>query len=385
MNNIRLIAKKEVLHIVRDKLSVTILFLLPAAILFIFGTVLSSEVKEVHIAVFNEQHEPLAELLLTNIDASESFHIVKRLNRREEIVEVFAEKNIKLVIVVPKGFTQSLTEGRAPEIELYSDASDTKLMMASTSIIRRTIESFIETNISIIGPEQILQVAKESTSIGGVASRQEPKVRMLYNPELRKETTSVPGLIMIIFILISSIMLSANIVKEKEQGSNRMMALTPFSTFDIILGKSLPYFAISVFHIISVWIVSHYIFKIDIAGSRVLFFSINLLFAINSMSFGLLIASLLDRQLEVAIACWLFLFIPNVFMSGFLLPLSTMPDLFKLISWLLPGTSFIEAYRNIVFKAVGIKGNLLSLILLSTQTVVILMISRQGLNKMTGE
>lgn len=385
MNNIRLIAKKEVLHIVRDKLSVSILFLLPAAILFIFGTVLSFEVKEIHIAVFNEQHEPLAELLFTNIDASESFHIVKRLNRREEIVEVFAKKNIKLVIVVPNGFTQSLTEGRAPEIELYSDASDTKLMMASTSIIRKTIETFIEKNISIIGAEQILQAAEESISIGGGANRQGPKVRMLYNPELRKETTSVPGLIMIIFILISSIMLSANIVKEKEQGSSRMMALTPFSSFDIILGKSLPYLAITIFHIVSVWIVSHYIFKIDIAGSSVLFFSINLLFAINSMSFGLLIASLLDRQLEVAIACWLFLFIPNVFMSGFLLPLSTMPDLFKWTAWLLPGTSFIEAYRNIVFKAVGIKGNLLPLILLSTQTVVVLMISRQGLKKMTGE
>ena len=365
--NIVAIVRKEALLIWRDKLSVAILFLLPALILLVFGVVLSFEIKELHIAVINERHEPAVERLFAQIEASSSFHIVKRLHHSGEIAAAFGRDDIRMVIVAPGGFTRQLATGQYPDISLFIDASDPKLALAATSIARKMITAFVQEELPEMRPLQ-----------------KQPVVRFLYNPGLRKETASVPGLMMIIFILISAIMLSISFVGEKERGTDKMLAMTPFSTFDIVLGKSLPYLAITIFHIFSVWGVSYFIFHIHIAGNPILFLALNLLFAVNSMAFGLLIASLVDRQLEVAIICWLFLFIPNVFMSGFIFPLMSMPALFRWVAWILPGTSFIEAYRNIVFKGVGLQGNALPFALLLSQLVLLLLASRKGLVKQSG-
>lgn len=365
--NIGAIVRKEVLLIWRDKLSIAVLFVLPALIVFVFGIVLSFEIKEVHIAVFNERHEPAIERLFARIDASDHFRVVKRLNHSGEITAAFAEDDVRMVVVVPGGFTRQVEAGQYPEVHLFTDASDPKLALAATAIARGIISVFVQ-----------------EVSPGTMPRQKQPNVRFLYNPGLRKETASVPGLMMIIFILISAIMLSISFVREKEQGTDKMLALMPFATFDAVLGKSLPYLGITIFHIFSVWGVSYFIFHIHIAGNPLLFLALNLLFAVNSMAFGLLIASLANRQLEVAIICWLFLFIPNVFMSGFIFPLMSMPEFFRGVAWMLPGTSFIEAYKSIVFKGSGLQGNALPFGLLLSQIAIVLLISRERLVKQSG-
>lgn len=357
------VARKEIRHIWRDKLSMLILFVLPGLIVGVFGFVLSFEIKELHVAVLNENHEPLAERLFQKIDASANFSVVKRLNHSDEITSAFAGQDIRMVIVVPDGFDKQLALGNNPEIRLFMDASDSKLALAAGSFARKLIASFAE---EIRGGNKYQQ-----TNVQAV-------VRFLYNPELRKEVMPIPGLMMIIFILISAIMLSVSIVKEKEQGTLRLLTLAPISVRDMVLGKSLPYLIITVFHVFSVWAINYFFFDVRIAGNPLLFLVLNFLFAINSMVFGLLIASQVSRQLEVAILCWLFLFIPNVFLSGFIFPVITMPHFLQLLAWVMPGTSFIEAYRGIVFKGTGLFENALPFLLLLVQTIIVLWVSRKG-------
>ena len=357
------VAAKEVRHIWRDKLSMLILFVLPGLIVGVFGFVLSFEIKELPIAVLNKNHEPLVEQLFQKIDASTNFDIVKRLNHSGEITGTFSEQNIRMAIVVPDGITKQLNQNKNPEIHLFIDASDSKLSMAVGGITRKLISSFIQETVPISEFQQ---------------RNRAPIVRFLYNPELKKEVMPIPGLMMMIFILISAIMLSVSIVKEKEQGTVRLLTLTPISALNMILGKSLPYLVITVFHIFSVWSISYFVFDVHIVGSPLLFLALNLLFAINSMAFGLLIASQVNRQLEVAIICWLFLFIPNVFLSGFIFPIITMPDYLKVLAWFMPGTSFIEAYRGIVFKGTGLQENILPFVLLLVQISLVLGVSRKG-------
>lgn len=362
------VARKEVRHIWRDKLSMLILFVLPGLIVGVFGFVLSFEIKDLNVAVYNEKHEPLAEQLFQKIDASANFQIVKRLNHSGEISSAFAENDATIVIVVPGGFDKQLTLGRNPEIHLFLDASNSELSMAAGSLVRKLISNFVQ--------ETFPESAHQQSTI-------QPVVRFLYNPELKKEVMPIPGLMMIIFILISAIMLSVSIVKEKEQGAVRLLTLTPISVRNVVLGKSLPYLIITIFHIFSVWMINYFFFDVRIAGNPVLFLCINFLFAINSMSFGLLISSRVARQIEVSIICWLFLFIPNVFLSGFIFPIITMPHFLQRLAWLMPGTSFIEAYRGIVFKGTGLQENALSFGLLLTQIVLVLWISRKGFLRQT--
>ncbi len=357
------VSRKEVRHIWRDKLSMLILFVLPGLIVGVFGFVLSFEIKELHVAVFSEKHEPLAEQLFQKIDASANFQVVKRITRSEEIIPAFAENDVRIVIVIPDDFDKQLTLGNNPEVHLFLDASNSKLSLAAGSLVRKLITSFILETF----PESALQ-----------QSNAQPVIQFLYNPELRKEVMPVPGLMMIIFILISAIMLSVSIVKEKEQGTVKLLTLAPISVHNMVLGKSLPYLVITIFHIFSVWAINYFFFGVRIAGNSMLFLALNFLFAINSMAFGLLISSRVKRQIEVSIICWLFLFIPNVFLSGFIFPIITMPHFLQILAWVMPGTSFIEAYRGIVFKGTGLQENALPFVLLLVQIVLALWISRKG-------
>jgi hypothetical protein len=197
--NIVVIVRKEALLIWRDKLSIAVLFFLPALIVLVFGAVLSFEIKELHIAVINERHEPAVERLFAQIEVSSNFHIVKRLHHSGEIAAAFGRDDIRMVIVAPGGFTRQLATGQYPDISLFIDASDPKLALAATSIARKIITAFVQEELPEMRPLQ-----------------KQPVVRFLYNPGLRKETASVPGLMMIIFILISAIMLS---ISQRGRGS----------------------------------------------------------------------------------------------------------------------------------------------------------------------
>jgi ABC-2 type transport system permease protein len=350
-------AQKEIRHIMRDRLSMLVLFLLPGLIAGVFGFVLSFEIRELSVAVFSEKYDPITDQLFRKIDASPGFRVVKQLELETDILPAFAEQDIRMVVVAPAGYTDRLAAGRPPALHLFADATDPRLAVAAGNYLEQLAGDFLQESF----PEGFL-----------LTESQVPQIRYLYNPELRKEVMPVPGLMMIIFILVSSIMLSVSLVKEKEQGTVRLLALTSLSSGSLVLGKAIPYFGIAVFHILSVWTINRFLFGVQIAGNPLLFFLLCLLFASNAMAFGLLIASRVNHQLEVAILCWLFLFIPNVFLSGFIFPLRFMPPLMQIVAWLMPGTSFIEAYRGIVFRGSGLAGNARPFLLLLIQSLLVL-------------
>ncbi len=357
------VAIKEIRHIWRDKLSMLILFALPALIVGLFGFVLSFEIREIHVAVLNEDRDAPAATLIQKIHASESFQVVKQLSHSEEITAAFAENDIRMVIVIPKEFSASLKSKNTPAVHLFIDASDP---MAA---------AVMETSMSHLTGDFLLRT--HPAVPGGVHSIS-PVIHFLYNPSLKKEVMPIPGLILMIFILISSIMLSISINREEEQGTGQWLVLTPLRTGSLLLGKSIPYFFIAVVHIASVWMVSRYLFEVRVNGNPLLFFSLCLLFALNAMTFGLMISAWVSRQLEALVLCWLFLFIPNVFLSGFIFPVLTMPPFLQGIAGLMPGTSFMEAYRGIVFRGSGLYENSGSFMLLILQGCVVLWIAGKG-------
>jgi ABC-2 type transport system permease protein len=357
------VAIKEIRHIWRDKLSMLILFALPALIVGLFGFVLSFEIREIHVAVLNEDRDAPAATLIQKIHVSESFQVIKQLSHSGEITAAFAENDIRMVIVIPKEFSASLKSKDTPAVHLFIDASDP---MAA---------AVMETSMNHLTKDFLLRTLPGAPA--GVHSIP-PVIHFLYNPSLKKEVMPIPGLILMIFILISSIMLSISINREEEQGTGQWLVLTPLRTGSLLLGKSIPYFFIAVVHIASVWMVSRYLFEVRVNGNPLLFFSLCLLFALNAMTFGLMIAAWVSRQLEALVLCWLFLFIPNVFLSGFIFPVLTMPPFLQGIAGLMPGTSFMDAYRGIVFRGSGLYENSGSFILLILQGCVVLWIASKG-------
>lgn len=342
------IVKKEVITILRDKLSMLILLGLPAIIIIVLGHVLRFEIRDVGFVVMDNSQTSVSRHVIEEIDVSECFRFAGYINAPQNIEKSLIDNDARVALVFPDDFGRQIINGTAT-IELFIDASD----MIYADAIEYTLNGILS-----------------GASFNNILYR--------YNPILKKEVVPVPGLIMIVFIIVASIMLSMSVNRERERGTSRLLVLAPVSINGIIAGKAIPYIVISLFHSFSVMIVSRWFFDIKVEGEIWLFLTACTIFILNSMAFGLLIAAWVRSEVELLIGCWLFLFIPNVFFSGFIFPLQTMSQFIRPAASLLPGTLFIELYKGIVYRASGFLDNRSGLILLTVQSLIVYSLAIKG-------
>lgn len=331
---------KEIRHIIRDKVSCMILFLMPVFTLILLTYALSFEVNHYNIKVFNADNSTEAEELFVRLDSYPKIQITGRVGSVGEIEEAFATGTTRAVLMYRNG-----------SMSLFIDSSN--------PLITRSIETTMR------------RILEPSESI---------PVRYLYNQSLKKEYMPLPGLVMIIFILVSSIVLGISINREKSQGSYKLLRLTGVANHHLIFGKAIPYLVITLFHILVIYLVCLY-FGVAIVGNLFTFFFLCLLYSGCCMSLGILIASWLDRPIDVLILCWIVLFVPNVFLSGFIFSNSSMSGVIKFVSDALPGTAFVSAFRNIAFKGTSLADNLPYFLLLGGELLGAGLLSLLGLKR----
>ena len=349
---IKAIAAKEFRHIFRDKVSCLILFLMPATILIIFGYALSFEVNRYEIAVVNTSHEVVGERLFARLEANPKLKIVQRAERSTSAGEIMASSNIRAVVVYGR-------DG----IDLFLDGTNPYVTKGVSSMVCAVINDFY---------------ADEARGIRTDANQ--VRTRFVYNPAANKEYMPIPGLVLMVFILVGAIVLGTSINKEKAQGTFMLLRLAPVGNLELIIGKSLPYFLISFLHIAVVVFICHW-FNIEIIGSLALFLGVCLLFSICCQTLGLLMSAWFDKPLDILILSWIVLFIPNVFLSGFIFPISSMDGIVKAIAECLPGASFNEAFRAVAYKGVGVDAILRPIAVLSAESAVSFALALIGLNR----
>ena len=331
MNGLLSVVRKEFRHIFRDRVSLLLLFLMPAVILLLFGYALSFDVREVQVQVFNPLHDAAAEQYFARIEAHPKLRVSGRLERIQDLDAAFW-----------KGHNRAVIAAGEDGVDIFLDGTISLISIFTENLLRN--------------------IWQDQTDAAGDPIH----IRYRYNPTQKREYMPVPGLVLMIFILISSIILGTSINKEKVRGTFRLLRLSSLSDGQIILGKSIPYFLISLLHVGAVMGACAW-FGIRVCGNYGLFAGLCLLYCLCCLSFGLLIASWLDRPLDVLILCWVVLFIPNVFLSGFIYPVSAMEGGVRMVAELLPGTAFISAFRNIAYKGTGLAENLPMFVTLLTE------------------
>lgn len=320
-HRIAAVVRKEFRHIGRDRVSGLFLILMPLFILLMFGYALSFEVRHLNIQVCDPGVDPDAESLFAMLDADAKLQVVGRLPDTVALSRAFLRSDTRAVVV----------DGEV--IDVWLDGSSPLLSMQERALIRPVIARFLS----------------------GGSLPEMPAVEFRYNPGLKSVYTTLPGLALIVILLVSSIILGTSVNKEKEQGTFQYLRMTRLSGAELVLGKSIPYFLVSLFHVALIYAICRY-FGVAIQGSLPLWFGLCVLFSLCCLSLGLLVSAWLDRPIHVMLCCWCFLFIPNVFLSGFIFPtaLDTGPG--RLVS-LLPGTAFLEAFRGIAYKGAGLLEN----------------------------
>ena len=237
-----------------------------------------------------------------------------------------------------KDFSQKLTKENKATVQIITDATDPNTANTITNFVSSILQNYQkEINKNIIFPYQII-----------------PETRMLYNPELKSVFMFVPGVMTIILMLVSAMMTSISITREKEMGTMEILLVSPLKPFQVIIGKVFPYIFLSIINAVVIVLLSIFIFDMPVAGSLFLLGLESILFIINALSLGILISTISETQQTAMMISLMGLMLPVILLSGFIFPVSSMPYILQLISNVIPAKWFIIILKGIMLKGVGI-------------------------------
>lgn len=329
---------KEFYHIFRDRRTMAILFGMPLSLVLLFGFVLTNEIKDAQIAILDPNNDPHTLRLRHQLLSSGYFKATNYLYSPEQIDSVFRRGHVKMVVVFENNFAQKLAKEHRAQLQLVADASDPNTANLLVNYTQAIVASY--------------QRSINQQAGAGVQINTEP--RMLYNPEMRGVFMFVPGIMALILMLVSAMMTSISIAREKELGTMEVLLVSPLRPVHIILGKVLPYFVLSLVNALTILVLGRFVFGMPIVGSLALLLAETMLFILLALSLGILISTVAKTQ-QVAMFLSMFaLMLPTILLSGFIFPIENMPWPLQWLSYLMPPRYYIVVLKNIMLKGSGL-------------------------------
>ena len=316
-----------------------ILFGMPLVQILLFGFAITNEIKDAGIAVLDNSKDHITQQITNKLTSSGYFKLEKNLTNYNEIEENFRKGKIKEVIIFENNFAQKLEKEKRANIQIIADASDPNTASLLSNYTEQIINSF---------QSDLMKDKKLPMQINA-------EIKMLYNEELKGVFMFVPGTITILLMLISAMMTSISITREKELGTMEILLASPLKPIQIIIGKVVPYVFISFIIALIVLVLGFTVFGMPVQGSLFLLLGESLLFIIMSLSLGILISTIAKTQ-QVAMMLSMFaLMLPTILLSGFIFPIENMPLPLRIFSHIIPSRWFIVIIKAIMLKGVGLQ------------------------------
>jgi ABC-2 type transport system permease protein len=353
--------RKEFIHVLRDKKSLFILLGLPVMMILIFGFALSNEVKESNIYILDYAHDEASHQLTERWANSRYFEVKGFLKSPKEIEGVFKRNEARMVVIFPRNFQQQLLHQNKTEIQLIGDASDAN-----------TANTVINYASSII---RDYQMEINQTVLASLPLNISIKTQMLYNPKLESAYNFVPGVMTLILILLSAMMTSVAIVKEKEMGTLELVLVSPTRPLLMILSKAVPYLLLSFTDLLIILTLARFVLGIPINGSLPLLLAVCLLYIMTALALGLLISTVTQSQQVAMFVSLVGLLMPALIFSGFMFPLENMPYPLQVISNIIPTRWFYIIVQSIMIKGLGFFSIWKEILILGLMTVVFIGLS----------
>jgi ABC-2 type transport system permease protein len=331
-------AKKEWYHILRDRRTLFFLFGLPLAQMLLFGFALSNEIRNAEIAVLDHSKDEVTTMLTQRISASRYFSLVKNLSVNSEIEAVFQRGEAKMIVVFPPNFQADLLHVNSVQVQLITDATDTNTATAIANYASAIIREYQD---ELLGEHKLPYAIVVET-------------RMLYNPQLKSAFNFVPGVMAMIMMLLSALMTSVAIVREKETGTMEVLLASPVSPLLVVLTKAVPYLLLSLANIIMILALSVFVLGMPLKGSLVLLLAECVLFILTSLALGLLISSITQSQQVAMFVSLVGLLLPTIIFSGFMFPIENMPRVLQYIAQVVPAKWFYEIVKSVMIKGLGL-------------------------------
>jgi ABC-2 type transport system permease protein len=354
------VAKKELLQLQRDRMTLAMTVVLPLVQLLILGFAINTDVRHSPLIVLDQDRSASSRDLARRLEVTGFYRIVGEARGYDEIERALRSGQAKVGLVVPPRYGAELHAGRTAKAQLIVDGSDPQTVASASN----TAASLVQTRSAELLVERL----------GGAAS---PPLWMeqatWYNPELRTAVFIVPGLIGILLTMTMVMLTSISMARERERGTLEQLIVSPVTRMELVAGKILPYIISGYVQMTLILLAGRWVFRVPMVGSLPLLYAVASLFITASLAVGLIISTVAKTQ-QQAMQMSFFFLLPNVLLSGFMFPFEAMPAFAKAISRCLPLTHFLSIVRGITLKGAvlqDLRGELLWLLALLTLLVVV--------------
>lgn len=341
---IRAIVYKEVIQLKRDAMTLRMAIMIPLIQLVLFGYAINTNIRDIPVAVVDHSQTTLSRRLVHTVSATQVVKVVASYSSLKEAKFAMNASEVRAILVIPRDVTSRLVRHQAVNMATPA-ATD---METSRPVAQWIVDA---SDTMIASAVKSLRAMPLAELMSKPANRNTPtfEVTLLYNPEQRSAVNIVPGLIGVILTMTMIMFTSSAIVREREHGNMEMLITTPIHSFELMVGKIIPYVFLGFIQVAIILGLGYWVFSVPVNGGLGLLALITFLFICASLTLGLVISTIAKNQLQ-AMQMTIFVLLPSILLSGFMFPYEGMPKIAQQIAEVLPATHFMRLIRGVVLR-----------------------------------
>jgi len=343
LKRVSAVAKKEFIQIMRDARSLGMGIFLPVFLLLLFGFALTLDVDNVPMAIWNQDGSKVSTDFILNFKNSRYFKIIGYFDNYADLIKYLDHSDALMAMVIPKDFSKYIRSDQAAPVQLLVDGSDSNTATIAMGYVNSVILRY---NVKFI-MDSFAKYGIKNPSVVDM------RPRIWFNPDLKSRIFIIPGLIAVIMMIIAALLTSLTVAREWERGTMEQLISTPVRPGELILGKFIPYFAIGFFDLLVAVGMGQYVFNIPFRGSLGLLFLLSSLYLFGTLTMGIFISVVAKNQHLASQLAILSTFLPAFLLSGFMYPISNMPQFIQVVTRIVPARYYLIILRGIYLKGVG--------------------------------
>jgi len=368
----RAVARKEFLHILRDPRSLVMALALPFLMILLFGYALTLDVDRIPTMVLDRSRTPESRELISRFQGSRYFQILGTADGYGDIEKKVDRDECLLGIVIPPDYAQDLLSGRAPQVQMLFDGSDSNTASIGLAYATVIVQSFAA---------ELRGQALNRMGKSALAEPLEPRLRVWYNSQLKSKNYIVPGLIALILMIIGALLTSLTLAREWEMGTMEQLLSTPLRPAEVALGKMSAYFILGLVDMFLTIFVGVVIFDVPQRGSYIFLVFSGCLFLIGALFWGILISAVSRSQLFAYLLAMFSSFLPAFLLSGFVFAIENMPLPIQAVTRLFPTRYFVTVLKGIFLRGVGIEVLYMEIFFLAAYAAIVFLAATKRLRQ----
>ncbi|GIW45045.1 MAG: transport permease protein [Candidatus Binatia bacterium] len=343
LSRISHIVWKEFIQLSRDRRMFVLVLLMPVIELFIFGYVVATDITNIALAVCDFDRSASSRDYVEHLIRSGYFRIAASCSSVREANRLLDRGQVKVVLTIPPDFSEKLRRGQEASVSALLDGTNSNIAMIASAYLEQ---------ITLTRAVHVRFPDRATGDRVVVHPRVEVEPRVWFNPELRSVRYMVPAIICVLLMESLVVLTAIAIVREKERGTMEQLIVTPVRAAELVLGKAIPFIAIGYVNMGAVMLAGRYWFGVELAGSLSLLLALSLLFIMTCLGMGLLVSTVSNTQQQASMLGQ-FVLLPNLFFSGFMFPIASMPTAIQYATHIIPLKYYITIVRGIFLKNAG--------------------------------